>query len=403
MRKYKLRIVWILVTMLFGVAQAEELPTIKIGIVAPVTGKSSEDMGTSIVGGAKVFLEDINQIGGILGRKVELVIRDDQAKPDRGVAVSKELVDVEKVVAVVGFGNSGVALPSSKIMQDAKIPLIISGATAAAITQSFMPPAYPTSYVFRVAPSDALQPIVMLNDLIDRRKINNIALIHDESPYGILGKRSVLEELARRKIKAVDVESFKTGDQDLTVQLQRAKDSGAQAIVMYCLHVDAAVIVKTAQKLHMNVPIVGPWTISHQTFSDNLGSSAEGVRTTVTFIENELNFRTNEFATAYKRINKVSRIPSAMAAAQTYDALRLLTLAIYKANSTDGTKIQAALENLDNRTTSTVISRYFKPFSPLDHEAISLNMILMGEIHNGKVVYAYKEDANENLIVRTKK
>ncbi|MFC3109038.1 ABC transporter substrate-binding protein [Undibacterium arcticum] len=380
-----------------------ELPPIKIGVIGPVTGKSSEDMGQSIVGGARVFLADINQMGGILGRRVELVERDDQAKPEVGVAMAKEMVEQEKVVAVVGFGNTGVALPSAKVFQDAKIPLIVTGATGATLTKSFMPPAYPVSYVFRTSASDALQPIVILNDVIDRRKIDKIALLHDESPYGQFGKQSMLTELERRKLKPVLVESFKVGDQDMTAQLLRAKESGAQAIVMYCLGPDAAMVVKSAEKLKLKLPLVGPWTLSQQTFIDKSGQGAEGARTAVTFIENELSSVSNQFSLVYRKINNVNRIPSAVAAAQTYDALRLVALAMFQANSTEGPKVQAALENLRQHTTSTVVSRYYLPFSPSDHEAIALNMVVMGEIRNGKVVYAYKEDASRGSIARTKK
>jgi branched-chain amino acid transport system substrate-binding protein len=123
----------------------------------------------------------------------------------------------------------------------------------------------------------------------------------------------------------------------------------------------------------------------------------------VTFIENELSPQSNEFSLAYRKINNTNRIPSAVAAAQTYDALRLLTLAMFQSNSSDPTQIRNALEDLKQRTNSTVVSRYFRPFSPTDHEAIALNMVILGEIHNGKVVYAYKEDANSGLIARVKK
>ena len=101
-------------------------------------------------------------------------------------------------------------------------------------------------------------------------------------------------------------------------------------------------------------------------------------------------------------VNKTNHIPSAVAAAQTYDALRLLALAMIQANSTEGPKVQEALENLQQHTTTTVVTRYYKPFSPTNHEAMTLNMIVMGEIRNGKVVYAYKEDANSGSIARTK-
>lgn len=383
-------------------AHADPAP-IKIGVIGPITGKSSEDMGQSIMGGARVFLSDINMIGGILGRPVVLVERDDQAKADVGVAMAKELVEKEHVVAVVGFGNTGVALPSAKVFQEAHIPLIVTGATGATITKAFMPPAYPVNYVFRTSASDALQPIVILNDVIDRRKITKIALLHDESPYGHFGKQSMLAELARRKLNPVVIESFKVGDQDMTAQLARARDAGAEAIVMYCLGPDAAMVVKSAAKLHMKVPLVGPWGLSQNAFISMAGESSEGARTAVTYIESELNSVSNQFSLSYRKVNKVDQIPSAVAAAQTYDALRLIALAIFQARNSNGSEIQKALEDLQQATTSTVVSRYHKPFSAIDHEAISLNMIVMGEIRKGRVIYAYKEDESRGAIARTKK
>ena len=382
-------------------ANAADLEPVRIGVIGPVTGKNSEDMGQSIIGGARVFLSEVNQIGGIMGRPVEIVEMDDQANPDRGVALAKQFVE-QKVVAVVGFGNTGVALPAAKVLQEAKIPVIISGSTGAIVTKSFMPPAYPASYVFRTSASDAIQPVVILNDLIDKRKMDRIALIHDESPYGTNGKASVLAELDKRGLKPTAVESFKVGDADLTAQLRRIKDSGAQAMVLYCLAGDAANIARTAEKLQMHQAIAGPWTLSQESFIAKAGSAAEGARTVVTFIENDASSSNSQFTLAYRKLNKVTRIPSAVAAAQTYDALRLLALAMYQANSTDGVQVQHMLENLDQHTTSTVITRYFKPFSASDHEAISLNMAVMGEIRNGKVIYAYKEDENRSTIARTK-
>jgi branched-chain amino acid transport system substrate-binding protein len=392
----------VLAAMCFCTAvQADQTP-IRIGVIGPVTGKSSEDMGQSIMGGAHVFLADVNQIGGILGHPVELVERDDQANPELGVAIAKELVEKQKVVAVVGFGNTGVALQAAKVFQEAKIPLIVTAATGAAVTKNFQPPAYPSSFVFRTSASDAIQPIVMLNDLIDRRKLERIAILHDESPYGQLGKQNVLAELDKRGLKPAQVESFKVGDADVSAQMRRIKDSGAQALLLYCLAADAATAAKAAEHLQLRLPIVGPWTMSQQSFSAKAGSAAEGVRTVVTFIENDSSSTSNQFSLAYRKLNKVSQIPSAVAAAQTYDALRLLALAIYQANSTDGVQMQHALENLEQHTSSTVITRYFKPFSATDHEAISLNIAVMGEIRNGKVSYAYKEDENRSTIARTK-
>lgn len=382
-------------------AMADDAAPVRIGVIGPVTGKNSEDMGQSIIGGARVFLSDVNLIGGIMGHPVEIIERDDQANPERGAAIARELVE-QKVAAVVGFGNTGVALPAARILQEARIPVIVSGSTGAVVTKSFMPPAYPVSYVFRTSASDAIQPAVMLIDLIDKRKMERIALIHDDTPYGTNGKAGLLTELDKRGLQPVAVESFKVGDADLTAQLRRIKESGAQAMVLYCLAGDAANIARTAERLQMHEAIVGPWTLSQESFISKAGGAAEGARTVVTFIENDASSSGSQFTQAYRKLNKVTRIPSAVAAAQTYDALRLLALAMYQANSTDGVQVQHALENLDQHTSSTVITRYFKPFSATDHEAISLNMAVMGEIRNGKVIYAYKEDENRSTIARTK-
>lgn len=400
--KKKMAWIWALGAVWLGEAGALDTSPIRIGVVAPLSSPSSEDMGLSIVGGAKVFLEDVNTTGGILGRKVELVIRDDQAKPDVGVAMAKELVEKEKVVAIVGFANTGVAMPSAKVMQEAKIPVIISAATGAVIGRSHMPPAVPDSYVFRTSASDDLQPVAILNDAIKRRGLQKIALLHDETPYGQSGKQSVLQELANNKLEPAAVDSFKVGEMDFANAVQKIKASGAQAVVLYALASDAAEIVKRLDKEGLKLPVLGPWTLSQKTFLAKAGKSAEGARTAVTFIENDLSSVKSQFSVTYRRINNVSQIPSGVAAAQTYDALRLLSMAIMQAGATDGTKIRNALENLNHPTTSTVTARYSKPFTPSDHEAIIQSMVVMAEIRNGKLEYAYKEDAASASMLRTK-
>jgi len=390
----------LLCTSTASLSFADEAP-IRIGIIGPFSSKSSSDMGESIRGGARVFENDLNQIGGVLGRKIELVERDDQAKPEVGVAMAQELITKEKVVAVVGFANTGVVMQAATVFQNAKIPLIISTATGAKITKQFMPPAVPNSYVFRVAASDDLQPVSMLNEVIVKRKITQIAILHDDTPYGESGSESLIAELKRRNLAPVANESFKIGDLDMTKQVLHAKQSGAQIIVSYCLAHEAAALANSMGKVRAAIPLVGSWTLSHHGFIEQAGNNAEGVRMPVTFIENE-STRSDSFILSYLRLNNVKFIPSAVAAAQTYDALRILSLAIMQANSTVPEQIKTALEDMKYEATSTVVTRYKKPFSKNDHEAITQNMLFMGEIRRGKVAYAYKEDASSALIVRTK-
>ncbi|MEB0138974.1 MULTISPECIES: ABC transporter substrate-binding protein [unclassified Undibacterium] len=393
----------VLISTLFSLSQAvyAEPPPIRIGVIGPFSAKSSSDMGESLRGGARVFLSDLNQMGGVLGRKIELIERDDEAKPELGVALAKKMIAEDKVVAVVGFANTGVALQAAKVFQEAKIPLIVTVATGAKLSEQFMPPAIHDSYIFRLAASDKLQPVAILSDVIDKRKLTQIAILHDDSPYGQFGKDSLLAEMKTRKLAPVAVESVKIGETDMQKQVASAKAAGAQIIILYCLPNEAIAIANSVSRAHLNIPLAGSWVLSQHTFAEQAGGNAEGVRMPITFIENE-STRSNGFVLSYLRINKVKHIPSAVSAAQTYDALRILSLAIMQANSTVPSEIKAALENMKYEATSTIVTRYKKPFSSSDHEAITQNMLFMGEVRHGKVSYAYKEDASSSLISRTR-
>lgn len=383
-----------------GVAQAQE--TIKIGVIGPFTGQSSSDMGESIRGGARVFADEVNRFGGVLGRKIELIEKDDQAKANIGADLTKELIEKDKVSAVVGFANIAVANAAVPLLQKARVPLIVSAAAGGEITrQPNLPPNTP-NFIFRVAGRDSLQTKAMFKDLVDRRRITEIAILHDVTPYGEGGKANAMADLTARGIKPVAIESFKIGEQDMSAQLARARAAGAKAIALYGLAAEDAMVAKSLAKLNWKVPLVGTWTMSQRSFTDLAGPAAEGARAAVTFIEDERGGVTYAFGQTYRKVNMVTSIPSGVAASQTYDALRLLFLAMYQCNCSDSERIRSALENLQYSARSTVVTRYDQPFTPGDHEAISANMVVMGEIHNGRFFYAYKEDESASLITRTK-
>ena len=106
---------------------------IKIGVNGPFTGGSSS-MGVSMRDGVRLATKEINDAGGVMGRKIELVERDDEAKNERGVQIAQELVNKEKVTAVVGYINTGVALASQRFFQEAKIPVMNNVATGSLVT-----------------------------------------------------------------------------------------------------------------------------------------------------------------------------------------------------------------------------------------------------------------------------
>jgi len=363
---------------------------IKIGVSGPFTGGSAP-MGVSMRDGVKLAAAEINSKGGILGRKIELIERDDQADNSRGIQVAQELINREHVVATLGFINTGVSLAAQRFYEEAKIPVINNVATGSIITKQFLPPQYPDNYVFRTSANDTIQSAMIVNDAVDKRKFTKLAILADSTNYGQLGREDLEKALAAKGIKPVAEEKFNIKDVDMTAQLLKAKAAGAQAILTYGIGPELAQIANGMEKLGWKVPMIGSWTLSMANFIDNAGKNAEGARMPQTFIQEPNTPKRKAFITAYQQTYKVDRIPSPVSAAQGYDSMYLLAAAIKQAGSTDGPKIRAALENL-RTPVEGVITTYNHPYTHDNHEAITMNMTVMGEVKNGRVVYAYEAD-----------
>jgi branched-chain amino acid transport system substrate-binding protein len=364
---------------------------IKIGVDGPFTGGSSS-MGVSMRDGVRLAAEEINKAGGVLGRQIQLVERDDEAKNERGVQIAQELVNKEKVVAVVGYINTGVALASQRFFQDAKIPVFNNVATGSIITHQFDD--QPDNYVFRNSAHDSIQAPMIVEEAIGRRGFKKVAILADSTNYGQLGREDLEKALATKGIKAVAVEKFNIKDVDMTAQLLKAKAAGAEAVLTYGIGPELAQIANGMTKLGWKVPMIGSWTLSMANYIDNAGPGGEGARMPQTFIQEATTPKRKAFIDAYLKTFKPknNRIDSPVSAAQGYDSVYLLAAAIKQAGSTEGPKIKAALENL-GAPVDGVVTSYNKPFSKGDHDAITANIPVFGEVKGQKVVFAYPDDA----------
>ena len=380
----------------FCLAQSADLSPIRIGVSGPFSGGSSP-MGESMRNGIRLAVEEINNIGGINGRKIELVERDDQANNEVGAKIADELTQM-KVVATVGIVNTGVGLASIDAYQKAKIPLVIAVSTGTVLTRKYA--SAPENYIFRVSPTLDLEAKVLAADLT-RKGIRSAAILADATAYGEAGLKAFQEQARQAGLELVAEERFKIGDQDMSAQVRRAKGAGAQALVVWGIGPELAAIAKNKEALGWKVPMLGSWTFSMRNFIELSGKAGEGALMPQTFIQDLGSSSKNSFLLAYKRAFNTDRIPSPMSAAQGYDGMHLLYLAIRQANSTDGPKIKEALENLKTRYQG-VITSYHKPFSREDHDAITQNMLLMGVVASGRVDYAYADDQKRGALLRLK-
>ena len=371
---------------------------IKIGLQGPLTGGSSP-MGVSMRDGAKLAVTEINAKGGIMGRQIEMIERDDEAKNERGVQIAQELINKEKVVATVGYINSGVALASQRFYQEAKIPVMNNVATASVITKQFAD--QPENYVFRNSANDTIQSAMIVEELISRRKFTKVAILADATNYGQLGREDLEKALKAKGITAVAIEKYNIKDVDMTPQLLKSKEAGAEVVITYGIGPELAQIANGMIKLGWKVPMMGSWTLSMGNFIDNAGKNADGAIMPQTFIQEGNTPKRKSFIAAYQKAYKVDRIPSPVSAAQGYDSVYLLAAAMTQAKSTEGPKILAALENLQ-APIEGVVTTYNKPFTKDDHEAITQNMTVIGKVQDGRVYYAYEEDMKKGGEVRTK-
>ena len=373
---------------------------IKIGVSGPFSGGSSS-MGVSMRDGVRLATDEINKAGGVLGRQLQLIERDDEAKNERGVQIAQELINKEKVAATVGFINTGVALASQRFYQEAKIPVMNNVATGSQITRQFDD--QPENYIFRNSAHDGIQAPMIVEEAITRRGFKKVAILADSTNYGQLGREDLEKALSLKGVKAVAVEKFNIKDVDMTPQLLKAKEAGAEVVLTYGIGPELAQIANGMTKLGWKVPMVGSWTLSMANYIDNAGPGGEGARMPQTFIQEPTTPKRQAFIINYlKTFNpKNARIDSPVSAAQGYDSVYLLAAAIKQAGSTDGPKVKAALEDLKTPVDGVVTSCN-KPFSVKDHDAITANIPVFGEVKNQRVVYAYPEDQKKASEVRVK-
>jgi len=376
--------------------------TVKIALTGPYSGGSAP-MGTSTRDGSKLAIAEINAAGGIPvgGKKlkIEVVERDDEAKNERGALIAQELAAMSDLSGVLGSVNTGVVMAGDKNFQEKGITkIIVPAAGSKSMTQWATADGPKELFIFRFAAYDGVQAAMVVSEAT-ARGLTKVALFHDDTNYGVSGRDDLLDQIKKQgdKLTVLTQEKFKIGDKDMTAQLLKAKALGAQAILIWAIGPEAAAVSNGMAKLGLKIPLIGGWTLSMSNYIDNAGENGNGAMMPQTFIEEPITPRAKAFIESYHKAYGVTRIPSAVAAAQGYDAVLLFAAAVKQAGSTDSLKIRDALENLKDPVEG-VIARWEKPYRKWDptdvtsHEAFRREQVVMGLVKDGRVVFANEAD-----------
>ena len=355
----------------------------KLGLVAAMSGQSAKS-GEAIVRGLSIAIDEINAGGGVLGKKLQLVVRDDESNPAKGVIAARELVQREKVVTLFGGLDTPVSIAIVPFANQSKVPFMGVWAAGTLITRN----GAAENYVFRVSAVDVLVDKALVDYAIRKYVAKNPGMILINNFWGESNEAGLKEALAEKKMPYAGIEKFQDADIDVVPQLTRLKAAGADVLFMVANVAPSSQVVKSLDRMGWNVPIVSHWGPSGGRFSELAGPSSERVHFIQTFsFSGKLSPKAETVLAAlkkkYSEIKTLADVTPAVGIANAYDAMHLTALAIAKAGSTEGLKIRSAYYAIDKY--EGLIKTYSKPFTPANHDALSaedytFNYFKQGEI-----------------------
>jgi branched-chain amino acid transport system substrate-binding protein len=313
--------------------------TIKIGYYGDLSGPTF-NFGESAKNGVLMAAEEINQAGGINGRRIDVVIEDDQGSAEMAAARSSKLIDVDKVIAVIAGGTSGNSRAAAPKAQVAKIPLISPSATDPAVTQI-------GDYIFRACFIDAFQGEVMAKFAVNTLKAKKAAILLDfNSPYS-RGLSDFFElSFTRRGGQIVSKQLYTLNDGDYRGQLDSIRLAAPDVIYIPGYYGNVAIIAKQARQMGITRVLLGGDGWDAPELWELGGDALNGSYISNHYSADDPSPTIQTFVREYK-LRYGNLAPDAHAALA-YDATRVLTDAIQRAGTTDGPKLRDALAQTKN-------------------------------------------------------
>ncbi|MDN6883695.1 ABC transporter substrate-binding protein [Variovorax sp. CAN2819] len=355
---------------------------IKVGYNGDLSASPSAQSGQAAVLGMEAAIADINAAGGVLGRKLALVTRDDVSAPPKSIQNMSDLIDNEKVVAVFGPTNSGNAMAWKHIANQKKIPVLGNVGSGTDITKPMSPGA--DNYMFRVSMVDREQ-VAALMAYVKKNTAGSkvVGLMAETTGYGQGGLKD-MEEIAKlQDIKIAATERFGVGDTDMTSQLSKMKAANVDTVVVWAQGTPIAQLVRSMEKINYFPLMLTSWAADNITFYDAAGKA---LAEKPIFMRTVSETRTPAQQKLFDRIGSKLKAPGSFSfALHGYDSMQLLAQAMKQANSTDGAAVRAALEDLKTPVQG-VLKTYDKPFSKTNHEALTAKDLVWIRWKDGKLM-----------------
>jgi branched-chain amino acid transport system substrate-binding protein len=361
------------VLSLIGAAQAEE--PYKVGMSAGLTGYAAT-VDRAWRDGVEVAIAELNAKGGIMGRKVELVVEDNRSEPQEAVTVYRKMISSDKVNVFASGCVSAGNFAAAPLVMRAEIPMVLCSILPQQPDQ--------VTWAFTTIPPPRFEVETRLAYLKNKTQIKKIGVLHDPSPYANAQKAAAEKEAADYGLEIVGIEQYKTDDADLSVQIQKMYAAGARAILKIGLGGTTLTAAKNIKQLGLDMIMltsledIAVFRPVAEVLGDKFLFVASPSQVYDGLPAGALKAEIGKFLAPW-RAKYNDRDPNW--AGRGWDAIMVTAAAVEKAHAVEGPKLRDALETMDNFQGTTGVYH----FSASNHQGITENPLLLATIVNGQV------------------
>lgn len=376
MHKTTIRTLAVLAATLAGPPALAEEP-IKIGAILAVSGPASF-LGAPEANTLQMLVDETNARGGIRGRKIQLIVKDTSASPEKAISFAKQLIEEERVFAIIGPATSGETMAIKNLVEESKT-IMLSCAAAEVIVQPVAP------HVFKTAQKDSHAAMKIFQQM-QKMKITRVGVLTSNTGFGKAGKEQIEKLAPQYGIQIAASEVYDKAATDLTAEVTKMKAAKVEAILNWSIEPAQAIAIKNIRQIGLTIPIFQSHGFGNVEYAKAAGAAAEGVLFPAgrLHIADQLAAGNPQrkvlvaYRTAYE--SKFKEDASGFGG-YAYDAFLILTNAIEKVG-VDREKVRAAIEN----TRGLVGASGVFNFSPTDHNGLDIDAFEMLVVKNGHFV-----------------
>ena len=357
-------------------APARAAEPIKVGAILSVTGPAAF-LGSPEARTIQMLADDLNAKGGILGHKIELIIKDSGASPEKAFSFAKQLIDEDKVFAIIGPSTSGETMKIKGVAEAGKT-ILLSCAAAEDIVNPV------AKWVFKTPQKDS-DAVIKIFQEMKRMKISRIGVLSGNDGFGNAGKGQIEKLAPKYGITIAANEVYDAKASDLTAEVTKIKAANVQAIINWSVVPAQAIVIKNARQIGIKVPIFQSHGFGNIKYVQAAGAAAEGVlfpagRLLVADVLPKSNPQKALLVKYAKDYTSTYKEQPSTFGGHAYDAYTILLKAIGQAKSTDKEAVRTAIEHLHGFVGT---GRIFN-FSPTDHNGLNVDAFEMLTVKNGK-------------------